>query len=193
MIDMKVLRAADRSSQPWKNGGGVTCEVIAYPPGSGLHDFEWRVSIAEVTAAGPFSCFEGVNRVMTILDGTLELGIGSGAPVRLTPESISHAFPADIPTFGKPIGGAVRDLNVMCRRDLWSADVCRIHTETGRRVAHKLAGVTLMLADGNITVERLTSSHDLVRFDAVYTTGVEEINIISTNNADVIFINLKKS
>jgi environmental stress-induced protein Ves len=190
MIGMTVLRAADRRPQPWKNGGGVTSEVIAYPLGCGTHDFDWRVSIAEVTEAGPFSCFEGVDRVLAVLEGELELDIGTGAPIALTRESIPHAFPADVSTYGKPLGCVVKDLNVMCWRGLWSADVFRVHVEANRRVIQKLAGTALILATGNLTVVGPTSSHNLARYDAVFTCGIENVQLLSQDSTRVIFINL---
>ena len=54
----ELLSAARRAAVPWKNGGGVTREVAAHPAGASLEDFDWRVSTAEVRAAGPFSGFE---------------------------------------------------------------------------------------------------------------------------------------
>lgn len=58
----RILRAAERPALPWKNGGGVTREVVAHPPGSDLGHFDWRVSIAEIHNAGPFSRFPGIER-----------------------------------------------------------------------------------------------------------------------------------
>jgi uncharacterized protein len=106
------LRAADRVAVPWKNGGGVTREVAVFPPGAGIADFLWRVSIAEVDAAGPFSIFAGVDRILTVLDGRLDLGSISLSPGQ------PFAFPGDLPIEGRPIGGPVTDLNLMMRRDL---------------------------------------------------------------------------
>src|SRR6185295_12572572 len=54
---------------PWKNGGGSTCEIACWPPGAKLGDFGWRVSIATMAAAGPFSVFEGVDRSIMLLAG----------------------------------------------------------------------------------------------------------------------------
>jgi environmental stress-induced protein Ves len=59
---MRLLRAGERQALPWKNGGGVTREVIAHPPGSDLRHFDWRVSIAEIQGAGAFSSFPGTSR-----------------------------------------------------------------------------------------------------------------------------------
>ncbi|CAM5655899.1 hypothetical protein SSPIM334S_00286 [Streptomyces spiroverticillatus] len=45
---MKLLRAADRTAVPWKNGGGITREIAAWPQGAA--DFDWRVSTRRVAA-----------------------------------------------------------------------------------------------------------------------------------------------
>ncbi len=52
---------------PWKNGGGVTREIVCQPPGAGLAAFDWRVSIATIASDGPFSLFAGIDRVITLL------------------------------------------------------------------------------------------------------------------------------
>src|SRR5687768_10431330 len=63
------LAVAELAAHPWKNGGGVTREIAAHPPGASLADFEWRMSIAEVAGDGAFSRFEGVDRCIALLDG----------------------------------------------------------------------------------------------------------------------------
>ncbi|MCZ0993430.1 HutD family protein [Streptomyces noursei] len=52
---MRILRADGRAAVPWRNGGGLTREVAAHPPGAGWDAFAWRVSLAEVTRDGPYS------------------------------------------------------------------------------------------------------------------------------------------
>ena len=54
MTRYRLLRAAERRAEPWKNGGGVTREVAACGAEVETGDFDWRVSIAEVAAPGPF-------------------------------------------------------------------------------------------------------------------------------------------
>ncbi|MEO8526020.1 MAG: HutD family protein [Caldimonas sp.] len=54
-----VARFADTAAQPWRNGGGVTRELLAWP---GVGDWCVRVSIADIEADGPFSTFSGVQR-----------------------------------------------------------------------------------------------------------------------------------
>ncbi len=64
--------AAGRVERPWKNGGGMTADVAASPPGAGMDGFDWRVSIARVEADGPFSVFPGVDRTMALHPSSAE-------------------------------------------------------------------------------------------------------------------------
>jgi len=64
-----ILRHKDRRSSQWKNGGGTTAEVVSAPKGTFLSDFAWRVSIADVIHGGPFSKFEGVDRIIMVIEG----------------------------------------------------------------------------------------------------------------------------
>jgi len=56
-------------AQPWKNGAGLTREIAVEPPGAGLGNFDWRVSVAEVERDAPFSAFAGVDRCIVLLEG----------------------------------------------------------------------------------------------------------------------------
>lgn len=123
---MRLLRAAERVAVPWKNGGGVTREVAAYPPGAGIDDFEWRISLADVAVAGPFSSFAGIDRVLTVLEGRLLLRFADGRVEDLAPGA-PCAFSGDAVVHGTPLEGRVRDLNVMTRRDAWTAKVSPWH------------------------------------------------------------------
>lgn len=127
MTNYRLLRAAERRAEPWKNGGGVTREVAAYRAAAGTGDFDWRVSIAQVPAPGPFSCFTNVDRVLTMISGDLHLEfVGDRPSTTLTNRSAPYAFPGDLPTFGTPLGGIAQDLNVMVRRGRWAGAVARL-------------------------------------------------------------------
>ncbi len=125
-MTLRILSAVDRQAVPWKNGGGVSREIAAYPAGSNMETFEWRVSAAVVAANGPFSVFEGVERTLAVLDGKgLSLRIGGAAPVLLRPDHDALGFPGDVAAAATLVGGPVTDLNVMTRRGAWSARVQR--------------------------------------------------------------------
>src|SRR5260370_34332900 len=93
----EILRARDRPASPWKNGGGVTRQIGLFPEDASLADFDWRVSLATVAAAGPFSTFPGVDRLMLVLDGRLTLDMAGASPVTLDGASPTFAFPGDAP------------------------------------------------------------------------------------------------
>jgi hypothetical protein len=157
---MRILRAADRVAVPWKNGGGSTREVAVWPPGAGLDDFEWRVSIAEVHAPGPFSLFPGIDRTLTVLEGRLELTFADRT-IELAPESDPFSFPGDVPCDGRPIGGPVMDLNVLTRRGVCSARVQRIASGTV-----DAARQTIIVATQPATLRFGAEAASLQRFDA---------------------------
>ena len=69
MTGAERLALSSLPATPWKNGGGTTREIAAFPPGAGLDDFGWRLSVAEVERDGPFSVFSGVDRTIVLLDG----------------------------------------------------------------------------------------------------------------------------
>ena len=110
-------------AQPWKNGGGVTREIVCMPPGTGLGQFDWRVSIAHIAGNGPFSAFAGINRVITLLDGPgVHLHSPDGAiDHRLDTPLRPFAFQGEAPVQADLLGGAgCHDFNVMTRRSFGS-------------------------------------------------------------------------
>jgi environmental stress-induced protein Ves len=122
---MLILPAADRIATPWKNGGGTTREVAAFPSGSSFEAFDWRVSLAEVAESGEFSQFPGVDRWLCVLDGRLRLEVEGQGAFELAPGD-HLAFPGDAATRAELIDGPVLDLNVMSRRGKVNAEVAHV-------------------------------------------------------------------
>lgn len=172
----RLLPAADRLAKPWKNGGGTTSDLVVFPPGAGLDDFGWRLSIAEVAEAGPFSQFPGVDRLLSILEGDLELAVAGDAPVRLTREAGAFPFPGDAPAFGRPLGGPVRDLNLMVRRDGWRGRVDRL-TMFPAIVSAEGATALLVVASGDARVEAHGEAWDMAAHDALILEPPAEVAI----------------
>lgn len=109
----------------WKNGGGVTREVALGPAGATVDNFDWRVSIAEVREAGPFSLFAGVDRTILVLEGRLALTFDDRT-VELAPNNAPFPFSGDEMCAAEPLGRPVTDLNVMVRRGHGTVHVERI-------------------------------------------------------------------
>ena len=172
-----LLRAGARAAVAWKNGGGVTREVAAHPPGSDLDSFEWRVSIAEVNCGGPFSSFAGVDRRMAVLAGTLELVIAGREALVLSAESAPVAFPGDVAVTAAPRGAAVTDLNVMTRRGRCDARLARRTAGSPVQLALH-ADTVLVIALADLALRCAGAEHALGRLDAARFEGATRCQIV---------------
>ena len=108
-----TVRTADVPEQPWRNGGGVTRELLALPTGA---DWRVRVSVADVARDGDFSSFVGVERWFAVVDGAGIVLTVDGQEHRCTRDDAEgFAFAGNAPTSCRLIDGATRDLNLMLR------------------------------------------------------------------------------
>lgn len=138
---------------PWKNGGGVTTEIAVSPPGAGLDDFDWRVSMARVESSGPFSGFAGVDRTLALLEGEgMVLDIAGRPPVEITRASAPLAFPADVPTQATLIAGPITDLNVMTRRARAAHTVERLLISAPTEIRADADAALILCVDGELRV-----------------------------------------
>jgi environmental stress-induced protein Ves len=153
---VRLLRARDRVAAPWKNGGGVTYEIAAWPPGAGFDTFEWRISMALVQSSGPFSRFEGIDRVLAVLDGgPMWLQLEGQATVELTPASPPLAFPGDRPVHAELVGAALSDLNLMVRRGVRRGTLERIAVDGPLRMGGDAETIVFALDDVGLDDETL--------------------------------------
>jgi len=98
--------------QRWRNGGGTTRELLAWPSEP---SWRLRVSVADVESDGPFSSFPGVERWFAVLEGNgVELTVGSELH-RLTAAEPPLRFSGDMATTCRLLDGPTRDLNLMLR------------------------------------------------------------------------------
>lgn len=114
----RLIRYADLTPAPWKNGGGITREIAIGPEGAASGgEFLWRLSIAEVAGSGPFSVFPGVDRTLTILEGAgIKLDFAEGDDQVIDVKWRQARFDGGRACAGQLIGGPVTDFNVMTRR-----------------------------------------------------------------------------
>ncbi len=112
-----IIRAADCSPQPWKNGMGVTREIARFPADAGSDQFVWRVSVAEVNSAAPFSAFPGIDRHIALLDGAgFTMTLNGAHEHRLHTPFEPFAFAGEAHVDVALVGGPTRDFNLMVRR-----------------------------------------------------------------------------
>ncbi len=140
----------DRSTlpaTPWKNGGGVTREIVCGPAGASLDRFDWRVSIATIASDGPFSAFPGIDRIITLLEGGgVQLASEDGAiDHRLDTPLQPFAFPGEARIHARLLVGPCEDFNVMTRRA-----TCRARVEVRRHAGALSAPQGLLLATSGV-------------------------------------------
>lgn len=109
-MEHRLVSALDVPPRPWRNGGGITRELLAWPAAA---DWRVRVSVADITADGPFSAYPGVERWTAVLEGAgVELTI-DGKTVPLRPGNAPLRFSGKAAVHCRLMAGPVRDLNLM--------------------------------------------------------------------------------
>jgi len=170
-----LIRGADLVAAPWKNGGGVTREVAAFPEGAGLDAFVWRVSVADVAQAGPFSRFAGIDRTLVLLSGA---GMLLDEKVETsTTNTLALTQPLDLAQFAgeaqidaRLVDGATRDFNLMVRRGAAVGETEVWRGATQRSLSADV--VLLFCASGSVAVTlggdvqpRVLEADDTLRID----------------------------
>ena len=116
-MSIRIQRFDEHLKMPWKNGLGITREVISKPALHGPGGFDWRISLATVGASGPFSVFPGIDRTIAVLQGDgMRLTVDGHKEAPLTVESMPFPFSGDAEVDADCLGGETLDLNVMSLR-----------------------------------------------------------------------------
>ncbi len=109
---MNEVRLANVPPQPWRNGGGSTRALLAWP---NAEDWQVRISVATIAVDGDFSAWPDTERWFAVVDGagvTLALPDGD---VTLLSGDAPHRFSGDAAPGCKLIAGPTQDLNLMVR------------------------------------------------------------------------------
>jgi environmental stress-induced protein Ves len=113
---MEILRESAYVAVPWKNGGGITREILRMPPESTA--FDWRLSLASIDAPGPFSSYDGYERTLILERGAgVELDFGTRGRVRLTAAGQLARFDGGWQTACTLLDGPCTDLNLIVSRE----------------------------------------------------------------------------
>ena len=182
---LQVLRAADHRRMPWRNGAGVTCEIAALPDGSGSGEFDWRISIAEVTDGGPFSSFPGIERTIVLIEGEWMALTVDGRRYRF---GLHEPFTFDGGSETQcEVAGLSRDLNVMTRRGRVTATVVIATAASGTPGTAERSDVAVVcLVPGVRLTDTDGTTVDLDALDAVLSTGHPSPTIDGDGTAAVI-------
>ncbi len=113
---LALIRSADITPTPWKNGGGSTRTLALWPADSGMTDFAWRISVARIEQDGPFSSFDGVDRTLILLDGNGMLLDFAGRQVRVDRTTPRIDFAGEDAPDCRLLDGPTTDFNLMWAR-----------------------------------------------------------------------------
>ena len=116
---MKIqhLKASSYRCMPWKNGAGITTEILINPAEASLTHMDWRLSMAPIKEKGAFSLFPGFDRLLTLLEGE-SLGLRlEEKKVNIAPGQIL-AFRGEQKVEVEDFQGEILDLGLIFRRPL---------------------------------------------------------------------------
>lgn len=176
---------------PWKNGGGETREIIAFPAGATLETLDWRVSLATVAEDGPFSVFQGIRRTLCVIRGAgLHLQAGDHA-ADLYVSSEPYSFDGEVAASARLINGPIEDLNVMSRRSRFRHAVRRLVLDGMSAVDTDAESVIIYCQRGDVLCTAGAESTSIRADDSViFHQPTESIQLAATQTTEVIVIEL---
>ncbi|MFV7501563.1 HutD family protein [Acinetobacter pittii] len=107
---IELIRADQYTKMLWKNGAGFTLEIAR---SQGEADFDWRISMADVTTSGPFSLFPNKQRIISVLDGQGMVLHVDDLPAKKLNQGDIFAFDGESHVQSELVDGAIRDLNLI--------------------------------------------------------------------------------
>ncbi|MEO9302378.1 HutD family protein [Acinetobacter pittii] len=107
---IELIRADQYTKMLWKNGAGFTLEIAR---SQGEADFDWRISMADVTTSGPFSLFPYKQRIISVLDGQGMVLHVDDLPAKTLNQGDIFAFHGESQVQSELVDGAIRDLNLI--------------------------------------------------------------------------------
>uniref|UniRef100_Q0HWV6 HutD-family protein n=1 Tax=Shewanella sp. (strain MR-7) TaxID=60481 RepID=Q0HWV6_SHESR len=204
--NIQIIRYEECESSLWKNGGGSTKQLMIWPKGAELSNFDFRISIATISSDGPFSLFHGIDRQLCILEGEgVRLNIkrndlGQSEEIILSPNEQPFCFSGETQIESKRLANQILDFNVMTRRGNYTARIERIECNGKVQIETKdnsaqqsantqpiqfllpLAPIRCIYQGEKITLQ----SYDLLQLAEEKNTTVECLTLISRQTTQLI-------
>ena len=117
----------DLPREPWRNGAGWTRTVASHSEQDTLC---WRVSVADIGAAGPFSVFDGLDRTAVMVRGAGLRLAGEGQAWHFEGPGAYAQFPGELALACDAPRVPTQLWNVMVRRGRAQADLLIAEGET---------------------------------------------------------------
>ena len=158
-MSLRIQRFGEHLKMPWKNGLGITREVISRPASDGSGGFDWRISLATVGASGPFSVFPGIDRTIAVLEGDgMQLTVDGRREPPLLVDSPPFAFSGNAEVQADCLGGETLDLNVMSRRGVVVHRMTKINVSAAQTFSMSKHTVAIVFrGDAMLTIDSMRS------------------------------------
>jgi environmental stress-induced protein Ves len=138
--DARCIEAELVAPQAWRNGGGQTRELLAWPDAA---NWQLRISRADIEKDGPFSAFPGIERWFAVLSGN---GVVLQVPhdVTLAAGDAPLQFDGALAPGCTLVNGATQDLNLMARGGKGFMQV--VQNGSDWHTAHSMCGLYTVAA-----------------------------------------------
>ena len=182
-MTMQHLTPKDYITTKWS--GGLTTQLGIAPEGAVYadRDFLWRLSSATVEdAESDFTALPDYERLISTLEGTIELNHNGGEKLTLDPYEV-HRFDGGDDTHS---WGRCRDFNLMLRKGKCEGKMRGEHLNAGEeKMAHGGEGMMLIYCGaGEVNVTAGGESVALIADEAARFDGYErEIELCSQSGA----------
>ncbi len=171
---MIILRESSYVTVPWKNGGGVTREILRSPPESTA--FDWRLSLATIDSPGPFSAFDGHHRTLVLVRGAgVELNFAQHGRARLNSVGQMVSFDGAWQTSCTLLDGPSTDLNLMVSQE---------RAQSASRAVQLTAAETIQTADWSQTLVCCISGQIRLTNTAGETELLNSVDVARCSAAD---------
>jgi uncharacterized protein len=176
---VRIIRFSDLQETPWRNGGGITREIAVEQAGDKL---VWRLSMADVGVDGPFSKFDGLRRILTVIEGG---GMELVSPhIKLQADlCVPVRFDGGWEVEAKLKNGPLRDLNLIYDPEPCVGDV-QVISGTRTFVASRGGTYAIYCVEGTIVVNETNQLH---RGD---TALIEQGSVVVAETARALLITL---
>ncbi|WP_330148842.1 HutD family protein [Shewanella xiamenensis] len=208
--DIQIIRYQDCESSLWKNGGGSTKQLLIWPKGADLSNFDFRISIATISSNGPFSLFNGIDRKLCILGGAgVRLNIKGNdieqsEEIVLRPNDPPFCFSGETIIESMLLDKEVLDFNVMTKRKSYNSylerkdlngkttlSTFRTKIKTNQVQIQKKYLFIIFLSDRKIEINK--KPIHLNKFDAILLQNPLDKDKIIDNDAISVTINKTKN
>lgn len=149
---MKIWTPNEFKTVNWKNGGGLTEELLVYPE---VDPFKWRMSVATIQSSGPFSFFRGYRRILVLLSGEIAITHSHKSEVILQPMN-PYLFEGDMKTDCRLLSESSRDFNFIFNPDFVDCKLSCTVVKAGDKVRLKEGPCFVYVSEGRVRIHDST-------------------------------------